>query len=183
MQIKDVAQEHVDPWIELKNGSKSGLIKIYRKFYSELYNYGFRICRDEEVTRDCIQDLFVKLWAGATKILDAKEPKPYMFKVLRFMIIDAINENKKTINKSELYLSDLTFSCEDVMIAKEISVENSILLKKAIGNLSNRQKEVIYLRFYSGLSYEEIAQITSIKYQSIRNLFSSALKELRKVLN
>ena len=50
----------------------------------------------------------------------------------------------------------------------------------AIEQLSNRQKEIIYLKFYNGLSYEEISAVTQLKYQSVRNLFSVALKELRK---
>ena len=98
------------------------------------------------------------------------------------MIIDALKQQNMAVYKTDHDLYDPVLSGEDIIIGKEISTERSNHLKKAIQQLTNRQKEIIYLRFYSGLSYEEISEVTALKYQSIRNLFSNALKELRKVL-
>ena len=158
------------------------MIEIYKLYFNELYNYGMRISHNEELTRDCIQDLFAKLWAGDSKIIDAKEPKTYMFKVLRNNIIDALKQNAVFIEEHDTELYDPILAGEDLVLNKELTEERSEQLKQAIEQLSNRQKEIIYLRFYNGLSYEEIAEVTSIKYQSIRNIFSSSLKILRKKL-
>jgi len=167
-------------WSEFKKGDKSTFIELYKLHYHDLYNYGMRISRNDEITRDCIQDLFEDIWSGKSRIKDAKHPKSYMFKVLRYKIIDALKLSSPFIeqNDTELYNPILTY--EDIIIQKELGLELNNKLKFAIDKLSNRQREVIYLRFYNGLNYEEIADITSIKYQSIRNLFSSAIKLLRK---
>ena len=158
------------------------MIEIYQLYYGELYNYGIRISRNDDLTRDCIHDLFVQLWSARSRIAQTREPKPYIFKMLRFMIIDALKQQNMAVYKTDHDLYDPVLSGEDIIIGKEISTERSNHLKKAIQQLTNRQKEIIYLRFYSGLSYEEISEVTALKYQSIRNLFSNALKELRKVL-
>lgn len=47
--------------------------------------------------------------------------------------------------------------------------------------LSNRQREIIYLRFYQNLDYEEISEVMNINYQASRNLLSHAIKVLRQL--
>ena len=139
-----------------------------------------RISHNDDLTRDCIHDLFTKLWSGDSKINEANEPKPYMFRMLRWMIIDALKHDSLFVERSDTELHDPIISGEEDIILSEMAEENNNKLKSAIDLLSNRQKEIIYLKFYSGLTYEEISQVTAMKNQSIRNLFSKALKELRK---
>ncbi|MDN5217103.1 sigma-70 family RNA polymerase sigma factor [Fulvivirgaceae bacterium BMA12] len=171
-----------NPWTDLKNDKKSALIEIYQWYYAELYNYGMRISQDEEITRDCIHDLFIELWSNRFKISHIEEPKHYIFKMFRFITIDALKKRNPFINPNDSHLHGPVLSEEDMLIDKELSLERSNQLKLAMQRLSKRQKEIIYLRFYSGLSYNEISKITALKYQSIRNHFSNALKELRKIL-
>jgi RNA polymerase sigma factor (sigma-70 family) len=51
-----------------------------------------------------------------------------------------------------------------------------------VNQLPARQKEIIYLRIYKGLSYEEISQVMQLNYQVVRNLLSQALKSFRKII-
>ncbi len=53
-------------------------------------------------------------------------------------------------------------------------------LKSNIEKLTKRQREVIYLRFYQELDYDEIAGIMEINYHSVVNLIYEALRMLRK---
>jgi RNA polymerase sigma factor (sigma-70 family) len=48
-----------------------------------------------------------------------------------------------------------------------------------LNNLSRRQREVIYLRYYDDLTYEEISQVMGLNYQSVMNHLHKALKALR----
>jgi DNA-directed RNA polymerase specialized sigma24 family protein len=53
---------------------------------------------------------------------------------------------------------------------------------EALDKLPPRQKEVIYLKIYKGLSYEEVSQVMEINYQVVRNLLCQALKTFRKLI-
>ena len=53
-------------------------------------------------------------------------------------------------------------------------------LKSAFDELSDRQKEILYLKYYSEMDYEEITQIMDMNYQSARNLVSRAIQKLAK---
>lgn len=162
-----------------RENKEETLLKLYNLYYNELFNYGYRIAQNEDITRDCIQDLFLQMFKRAT-FNDIRDPKPYLIKSLRFIIIDVLKKNKKlllTPNEPNWLLS-----AEDIQINNEIDEATGNRIKIALDTLTHRQKEIIYLRFFSGFNYEEIAQITGINNQSVRNLFSTAIKQLRKIM-
>jgi len=73
------------------------------------------------------------------------------------------------------------FSIEEIMINDSLSEQKRQALKKAIGKLNANQREILYLKFYNNLSYQEISEILNISYQTVRNYMSQALKALKKM--
>ena len=57
---------------------------------------------------------------------------------------------------------------------------NKTNLPKILNGLPKRQKEAIYLKYYSGLKAKEIAKIMNINYQSVINLLFKAIKSLKE---
>lgn len=171
-----------DIWNKLSNGDKLALVRIYKEYYNELFNYGFRISGSEDLTRDCIQELFIKIWLNKEKYANIKNPKPYIFRIFRNTIIDGLKTKECCTDLNDMEMIQPFLSEQDFAINTTRSSDVKKKLIKAIDKLSKRQKEIIFLKFYSGLSYEEIAEITSIKNQSIRNITSNALKKLRMTL-
>lgn len=78
---------------------------------------------------------------------------------------------------------DIQFGIEEIIIKNESRREQARELQKAINQLSNQQKEVLYLHYYNGMSYGEIEEILSINRQSVRNHMYRAMGTLRTVLD
>jgi RNA polymerase sigma-70 factor (ECF subfamily) len=57
------------------------------------------------------------------------------------------------------------------------------LLIQAFDRLSNRQKEVVYLKYYLGLSYDEVSEIMEVNYQVARNLLYLAIRSMKKMIS
>ena len=174
-------------WAEFKKGDSDAFYKIYDLNYPSLYNYGMRISGNEELTRDSIHDLFLELWESKSRINIGFGIKPYLIKFLRNIIVDKLNDRKKLVTTQDNYYfesdrMEFLLSQEDIIINNDNIASNHKLLSNAINSLTNRQKEIIFLRFYNNLNYKEIANITNIKYQSVRNLISEALHKLRDLL-
>ena len=74
----------------------------------------------------------------------------------------------------------LTDYVELAIADKEQQLQNSVTLKQLLEKLPKRQQEAIYLRFYHNFSYEIIASMMNVNYQSVLNLMQRALKSLRK---
>jgi len=73
-------------------------------------------------------------------------------------------------------------SIEELIISQELSSEQLEKLKIAYRNLSNRQREILHMRYYQDIPYDQIAEMIGIKYQSLRNVVSMAIKGLRVAL-
>jgi len=49
-------------WKSMKEGSKKAFLDIYQENYNILFSYGFSLTRDKELTKDCIQEVFLEIW-------------------------------------------------------------------------------------------------------------------------
>jgi len=70
-------------------------------------------------------------------------------------------------------------SIEASIIENEIHASQTATLRQAIRTLSHRQQEAIQLRYYQGLSHEEIGELMDLNYQSVSNLLHRALLKLK----
>ncbi|MEN7547736.1 sigma-70 family RNA polymerase sigma factor [Rapidithrix thailandica] len=171
-------------WNSLKNGNKEAYLQIYKSHYELLYSYGLKLSNDQELTRDCIHEIFVNLWEQRAKLNDVLHIKAYLLKYLRRLIFHKLKKkNRQTsIDSLQQESFQITFSPEDLLIQQDITKENQQKIMEALSHLSPRQKEIIYLKFYDELSYQEIQDIMSLSYQSVRNTLHKALTSLRKRL-
>lgn len=69
-------------------------------------------------------------------------------------------------------------SVEEKIIEEEFNTEMEGQLQDAYIILSQRQKEAIFLRYHESMEYDQICEIMSINYQSVRNLISTGIKKL-----
>jgi RNA polymerase sigma factor (sigma-70 family) len=101
---------------------------------------------------------------------------------VRRKVLKKLKSNRrKQVVALELFTHDLNieFSPEMILIEEEESYFKRAIVKDALNDLTKRQREVIYLKFYQELSYAEISEIMDMKYQSVLNLFQRALIKLR----
>lgn len=170
-------------WNELRSGNKSALEQIYTSNFDDLFAYGKKFSSDISIIEDCIQELFIDLWSKRSSLSETDKIKPYLYVSLRRKIIALI---KKSRNLTGVELEDKHFeaslSIEDLLISEELSQEKKDKIKSAFESLSDRQKEILYLKFYSQFDYEAISEIMDMNYQSARNLVSRAIAKLSKVL-
>ncbi len=169
-------------WNQFKNGEEDAFAEIFRKYYPGLFNYGCRISTDSNLVEDCIQELFMDMWRTSGKA-DIISLKAYIFKAFKFKLIKLLAKNNKTtLLTNENNEHSFELSREALLINNEQNAENVKKVADAIEILSPRQKEIIYLKFYLGLSYEEISDMMQINYQAARNLIYQAIKMLKKAM-
>ncbi|MVM28537.1 sigma-70 family RNA polymerase sigma factor [Spirosoma sp. HMF4905] len=170
-------------WTAFKKGDKEAYGNLVALFYKTLYNYGTKLTRDKTVVEDCIQDLFLELWQRREYLSETEYVRFYLLKSLRRKIYAQQSLQQKWLHQSletnteGEFLGE--FSIETRMIEVETTEHHLKKLNQLLGKLTRREREVIYLKFYQELDYEQIAAIMSINYQSVRNLIYTAIKELQ----
>ncbi len=167
-------------WEKFKDGDEEALQILYTRYYPFLYGYGNKLFPNSNDIDDNIQELFLKLWKKKENLGEVVSVKAYLFKAFRRIAFDQLRSEKKRIHLTHDGELNPILSVEDMLISKEMDYEQKRRLENALGLLTKRQKEIIYLRFYEGLSYEEIEPVVQINYQTIRNCVYEAIKVLKK---
>lgn len=169
-------------WRQLKEGNHNALETIYRTHFAHLLNYGRKFSNNSATIEDAIQELFIELWNKRDALGETDAIKPYLLVSLRRKIIRSVKMIQKTTNDNEPtdYHFDAVLAIDEDIIGKELAAEKKQKLTEAMEKLSNRQREVLYLKYQNNMDYEGISEAMDINYQSARNLVSKAISALSK---
>lgn len=180
----DAKQEkHTRLWRAFKRGDWEAYTSLYHEFFRPLNNYSYKFTRDVNLIEDAIHDLFANLWTNRENLGNPLSVRNYLYKSIRNMLFRKI--------RSQSRFSDLSESDENVPF--EISFDHQLIineeqkkiqdtLRQVLQELPPRQREIVYLRFYDGLSYEEIADVMGINVTSAYKLLYKALENLQQSL-
>ncbi|MDN5202224.1 sigma-70 family RNA polymerase sigma factor [Fulvivirgaceae bacterium BMA10] len=169
-------------WISFKKGDKEAITTIYENYYPRLYKYGIKLSLDPELTKDCIHEMFCSLWEKRADLCDVAYVNSYLHEYLRRSLYTQLKrKNTKEYSPAQSdFQTDLIFSFEEELIQNESLREDQKKLRVAMLKLTNRQRQILELKYYDGLDYEEIVKLTSLKYKSIRNIMHEAMKALKQ---
>ena len=175
------AKQDILLWESFRKGDKDAFASLFRQHYEMLFRYGSKLTADPEVLEDCIQELFIEIWQAKSET-PVFSVKAYLIKSLKYKILKTFRQKGKTLSLTAG--NDLVFewSHETFIIAEEENAEKKQRITAALQRLSNRQREIIYLKYYQNLSYEEVSEIMNINYQVARNLLYQAIKSLKTLL-
>lgn len=170
-------------WQKFRSGNKAAFQKIYFDHYRFLYNYCRKYTSDSVLVEDIIQDLFITLLVKKDKLSDTDNIRFYLFCSIRRRLF-------KTLNAKEYKVTDLFDNnnpafhfdegVEPVYGDNEEQNRFRKLLITSVNHLGQRQKEIIYLKYFSGLNNKEIAEVLGVSYQTVRNTLCNALSKIRK---
>lgn len=172
-------------WSEIRNGSSKALSDLYHISYPWLFNYGYKINPRKTLIEDAIHELFLSLWKQKNNIGEAKSVKSYLYSSLRRIILRSLEKRKNRMERNYIYnrnIIDEVYNIEELIIDFEMRQEKKRQLTMAMHLLSNRQRVAINLKFYNGLSNNEIAQVMDINIQSVYNHVSKAILKIQEVV-
>ncbi len=172
-------------WCNIIDGDKEAFLIIYHKYYRTLFSYGFSLTADRELTKDCIQELFMDIWKERSTLnKDVENIQSYLFTWLR----RKISRKQIRLSKDRDYQHSVEgnhgseFCYEELLIAFQQTEEKKEQLKRALGTLTKKQLEIIRLKFFENLSYSQISEKTSLTTRSVYNIIHLAITRLREAM-
>ncbi len=161
------------------------LLAALARFERPLVRYALSLCGDLEQARDAVQDTFIKLSrdprrAGpASTSAEAIEAlAPWLFTVCKNRVIDLHRKHSRFVPMDTAIL-DHTPSATDSPDEALHEKETARQIRDLIGQLPEKQRQVIQLKFHAGLSYQEIAAATGLSQSNIGWLIHQAVQSLR----
>ena len=172
-------------WEQMRLGDKQALFELYNSMYFHLIRFGLKINADDELVKDCVNQVFLNLWDKRSRLTAVENVKSYLMTSLKRCMLDQLSYLDKmsvAVSKMGIEEDQNELSYEEIIIRLQDNDELRDKLRLAIEKLTPRQMELIQLRFFDGLSYEEIADKTSQTVKTAYNTIYDAIKTLRKLL-
>ncbi|MEM7654740.1 MAG: sigma-70 family RNA polymerase sigma factor [Bacteroidota bacterium] len=167
-------------WLAVQKGRPDAFRELYLSYADLLYNYGCKMNPDRELVKDSMQDVFPTLWEKRQDLHIKTSVKSYLFQMFRRDLIHKLQRTSRELIKEE----DVGFelSIESKIIMDEAQIHLRQQLHAAVKTLTPRQKEILFLRFYEKLPYEEISDLMALNRNSMYKLLSAAIKRLKDQL-
>jgi len=166
-------------WRQMQKGNQEAFASLFKIYYSDLKAYGTKLTANPDIAQEGVQLLFLKIWEKKDRLSTIQHPKSYLLTAYRTTLLDLLKEQKK--RRIQLTKLPFQFNKEELPLLTETLETASIL--HLVNQLSDKQREIIFLKFYNNLSYQEIAEVLGINYQTVRNYMSKSIALLRKKIN
>lgn len=157
---------------------------IYSDNAQRLYSYGLKLVNDRDMVKDSIQDLFVEIWDTKDRLGPVRSIKAYLYKSIRRKLIRQASHKRKRYNETfELETVQETVpSIEIRLIEKQRFDDEHKLVITALNKLSEKQREIIHLKYYGNMNYDEISEIMELDKKATYNLMAHTIKLLKQDL-
>lgn len=170
------------------SGDQSAISQLIERHSRRVKEYIRMMVKDSDVADDIFQETFIK----AVRVIDEgryTDNGKFLSWILRIahnQVIDYFRARKqqKQVNEADAgynVLGTMRFAehtIEDDMVAAQISSD----VRRLVDQLPDEQREVVMLRYYSGLSFKEIAEQTDVSINTALGRMRYALINLRKLI-
>jgi RNA polymerase sigma-70 factor (ECF subfamily) len=173
---------HTEIWNQLQSGDQQALLALYNKFYLGLINYGVKLTGNRELTNDCITQILLRLWDKRKELPPVENLRSYLLTCLRRELLAELKSQtdraikgsilQKQFNEAELPYEEYIIQAQNDQNLRE-------RLAKALDQLTSREKELLRLKYFEDLGYDEIAVHCGISKRTAYNIVHAALKTLK----
>ena len=160
------------------------IVSLYNRYVDDLHTYALYLGFEKEVIMDAIHDVFCKFAANEKLLQDVSNIKFYLFKSLKNRLYDIYKARKEYAELSAIDLQETPFNIqvtiEERLIGQEEQQQIKNQLAEMLESLTERQREIVYLRYVQEYDYEQISELLNISVHGCRKLLSKAMQNLRE---
>ena len=156
------------------NGNIESFGELARRYYAAMTAIAYSVLADHQLAEDAAQESFARALVNLKKLKSKARFAPWLAAICRNVARDMVAAKVRQIPTGRDDLSQVTDGCD--------INEDGRLVKQAIEQLPADVKELIVLRYYNGLSYEEIGSVLGISKPTINGRLTRVKRKLKKLL-
>lgn len=159
---------------------KEIVLSAMQNYESILLRYSYSMIRDYERAQDIVQDTFLQLCKADTESV-SKNLKAWLYKVCRNRTLEVMRKEKKMqpLTEEHIIKDESREPAPDVCLEKK---DRFSMLFALVDKLSDKQKEIVCLKFQSNMSYKEISETTGNSVSNVGFILHSAMSELKSMM-
>ena len=168
-----------------RNGNEAAFNLLVDRYHSKVFTTLFLIVKDQDVAEDLLQDVFVKVLhtLNSDKYNEEGKFQPWVMRIAHNLAIDHFRKAKRyptiLLEDGSNLFNSLSFA-EDSSEEQRIKEETLAFVRNLINELPEAQKEVVIMRHYLDMSFQEIAEQTGVSINTALGRMRYALNHIRK---
>ena len=164
--------------IAVRGGDIDRISILYERYHLSLFNFFHKLTFNRQASEDLVQDVFLRLIRFRNTYEGKGVFTTWMFKVAHNGYCDYKKDSdlQKRVNSDLETITDIEKS-DDVVENKE----DYALLKRALLQLNDEDRELLILSFYQKMKYRDIAGIVNCSTGTVKTRVFRAIKKLRKI--
>lgn len=152
-------------------GDNTAFTELYKAHNQRLFNYCAKIVKDHPAAEDITHTVWERVIELRTNLAGVTNPLGFFYRTARNLCLDHLKHHR--------FRADLDAAEK---IVHEKPSDNEELVLWALDKLPEETKELLILHYYSGYSFEEIAEILGKKSNAIWTQASRARKQLKEII-
>ena len=186
--MKNLAQLADDVLVKLYAEGNNGAFNVLLERYQDkVFSYILFVVRNQEVADDIFQDTFMKaiVTIQQGRYVENGKFQAWLTRIAHNLIIDFFRQTK---NENCVSTDEVEYDLFNDVKLTEANVETKMVheqvlddVKLLIEHLPQNQKEVVFMRYYQGLSFKEIAEVTGVSINTALGRMRYALLNLRRL--
>jgi RNA polymerase sigma-70 factor (ECF subfamily) len=158
---------------DVANGDEAAFGQLYDRFADRVHRYAYTILRGKHLAEEVAQETMIAVWKGASKFAGRSKVSTWIFGIARNQAYSLVRKEIRTERVPDVSL---------VQPDPAPGIHRQEKVARALERLSDDHREVVFLTFYEGLSYGEIASILDIPTGTVKSRMFHAKKQLGEAL-
>jgi RNA polymerase sigma-70 factor (ECF subfamily) len=176
--LDETAETDGELLVRVADRDREAFEQLYHRYVRSVFGLALRRLRDRQRAEDAVQETFSAVWRSAGSYKPERGPAaPWLYAVARNAIVDRMRA--KSEPPAEL---PETASAEPGPAERAESAYVSWRVHRALEELPTREREVLELAYWSGLSQSEVANFLAIPLGTVKTRTRSALTRLAGLL-
>jgi RNA polymerase sigma-70 factor, ECF subfamily len=167
----------------MRSGQQRSIVVLYDRYAGLVYSIAYRILQNAQEAEDLTQDIFVTFWKSDTYNPERGALSSFLGLLTRSRAIDRIRQSKTTNNflaRWQQTISEESTAPSPLEAAN--TQETQTKVQQAIAQLPDRQRHILELNYYQGLSHNQIAQSLNLTPGIVKSRLRQALVQLKTLL-
>ncbi len=162
-----------------QTGDEFAFVSLYNRYKDAVYAFCVKMLLNKELAQDVLQDTFLRVYENRERLLKTDSFKAWLFTIARNQCLNQLRRNNWQIPLDpEMSLPPHMHGAKNTPVHELEKSEKIELVNRFLMELKADYREVIILREYQNMTYEEIAAVTRSTLSAVKSRLFKARKKL-----
>ena len=159
-------------------GDDFAFVSLYNRYKGPIFTYCLKMLLDRDLAQDVMQETFLRIYENRDRLLNTNSFRAWTFTIARNQCLNQFRLSNKHVQLDDAYAATLPQALAQSQEATLEKSEQAALVNHFLGRLKPEYREVIVLREYQNMTYDEIAAVTRSTLSSVKSRLFKARRKL-----